>query len=528
MGLGVGRGLVNLFKQWGKGIGNAADHVWLREDAQKAIRDEITKKYQPRIDRANTAESRRADNIKDLGNKVNQSKKDLADAQANWQRDYDAALEKAKNQRQADIDAYNTQLQGYQDALSNAKAGRQSLLDQLRDSEAHYDRSKTIFTDVNTGENYIFDPFNGGYRNLNSLTKKEKNKFLKNYGNFDTRLIDFKANPSGRIINAFDESNKKTYKGNVPFDSYYSNRISPQDAAALRDAEDQITIAKGNLNNWKKSQPKAWDDSVDLNPFDADFKKINGAKPTRYSFNGQNYKSKSDLDQAYKDALAREQKMQSRDSGIASDYASRRDAEIAQRIQDAKDMNKAKLALAGTLGAGALYAGAKAMYGGDDTDNTDNINNIDNTDNTDYGNPDPEFKAQNTPEGKAALNGKSIDTGFDPDKADAVATLAAAAHDKGVEDSNSIESSGDLGNNIAATTGGHTIDDRLFELLKNMEDSYKADAVANYIYSRHGDDPEVQRLGWRGWLNKYYGDSLRSMMGIDPSSYKGMHISGGL
>ena len=55
-----------------------------------------------------------------------------------------------------------------------------------------------------------------------------------------------------------------------------------------------------------------------------------------------------------------------------------------------------------------------------------------------------------------------------------------------------------------------------------------ADAVANYIYSRHGDDPEVQRLGWRGWLNKYYGDSLRSKMNIDPSGYKGMHISGGL
>ena len=42
------------------------------------------------------------------------------------------------------------------------------------------------------------------------------------------------------------------------------------------------------------------------------------------------------------------------------------------------------------------------------------------------------------------------------------------------------------------------------------------------------DDPEVQRLGWRGWLNKYYGDSLRSKMNIDPSGYKGMHVSGGL
>lgn len=527
MGLGIGRGLVNLFKSWGRGIGNAADHVWLGADAQKAIRDEVEKKFKPKIDLAHRAESRRANNIKDLGDKVKQSKKDLTDAQKAWQDKYDNALADAKNQRQADIDAYKTQLQGYQDALANAKAGRQSILDQLYDSEAHYDPSRTMFTDVNTGENYIFDPFNGGYRSLNSLTKRESKKFRKNYGNFDSRLIDFKT---GKVINAFDKSNINNYKGKVPFDSYYSNRISTQNAA-IRDAENQIKQAQGNLTNWKANnqQPQAWNDKVDLLSFTKDFKK-NNAKPT-YSFNGQNYSKEADLNKAYKDAIAHEQNRQNLSSNVASGYVSKRDAEIAQRIQDAKDMNKAKAALAGTLGAGALYAGAKAMYGGDDTDNTDNtdnINNIDNTDNSDYGEPDPEFKAQNTPEGKAALNGKSIDTGFDPDKADALATLAAAAHDKGVEDGNSIESSGDLGNNIAATTGGHTIDDRLFELLKNMEDSYKADAIANYIYSRHGDDPEVQRLGWRGWLNKYYGDSLRSMMGIDPSGYKGMHISGGL
>ena len=71
------------------------------------------------------------------------------------------------------------------------------------------------------------------------------------------------------------------------------------------------------------------------------------------------------------------------------------------------------------------------------------------------------------------------------------------------------------------------MEDRLYELIKAMKDPYKADAIANYIYSRHGNDPEVQNLGWRGWLNKYYGDSLRKI-NIDPSGYKGMHISGGL
>ena len=518
--MGLGRGLASLFKKWGKGIGNAADHVWLREDAQKAIRDEVTNKFKPKIDLAHRAESRRATNIKDLDAKLTQSKEDLTNAQKDWQAKYDSELAAAKSKRQTDIDAYDKQLQGFNEALANAKAGRQSIVDQLYDSEAHYDPYNTIFTDVNSGKNYIFNPYYGGYRSLDSLTKKEKKDFQKNYRNFDNRLIDFNTNPSGRVINAFDDSTNNTYKGSSIFDNYYSNRISTQNAA-LRDAENQIKQARGNLNNWKKnnSQPQAWDDNVDLSSFETNFQKNNGALPNEYSFNGKNYKSKSGLDKAYRDALTSEQKRQDLYSETASRYASRRDAEIAQRIQDAKDMNKAKA----FLGAGALgalgYAGARAMYGGDDTDNTGNINNTDNIDNTDYGNPDPKLKAENTPEGKAAIIGKSlIDTDFDPDKADAVATLAAAAHDKGVEDSNSIESSDD-----------HFIDDdELYGLLKAMEDPHKADAVANYIYSKHGNESDVQNLGWRGWLNKYYGDLLRSRMNLDPSSYKGMHISGGL
>lgn len=183
-------------------------------------------------------------------------------------------------------------------------------------------------------------------------------------------------------------------------------------------------------------------------------------------------------------------------------------------------MNKAKLALGVGAGAGALYAGAKAMYGGDDTDTTDSI---DNTDNTYTGKPDPAFNVEK--EGQAILKDElpmqqQIDTGFDPDKAKAV--LAGAAHDKGIEDGSSVKAS-----DIVAADG-NSIDDELFELLKAMKDPYKADAIANYIYSRHGDESEVQRRGWRAWLDRNYGDPLRSKLGIDPSGYKGMHVSGGL
>lgn len=516
--MGLGNGLVGLFKQWGKGIGNAADHFWLGKEGQKAIRDEVEKKFKPKIDLANTAESKRATNIKDLDAKLTQSKKDLADAQKAWQDKYNSELAAAQTKRQTDINDYDAKLKGYQNALTNARAGKQDILDQLSDSEANYDPLRTMFTDVNTGKKYIIDPFNGGYRSLDSLPKKEIKKLQKNYGNFDTRLFDSTNN---RVLNPFDKSTRNTYQGkNNIFDSYYSNKISTHNAD-IRNAEKQIQQANSDLSAWKKnnSRPADWDDTVDLKPFKTTYEKTNGKLPKEYSFNGQNYSKESDLDAAYQKALNHAQYKRDYFRTKASNYASERDKEIAQRIQDAKDINKAKVALGGTLGAGALYAGARAMYGGDNTDNTDTIDNV---------RPDPNFNIKNTPEVQAQLNDEQqpdtapINTGFDPDKADA---LAAAAYDKGVEDGNSIESSGDLGNNIAAKTGGHTIDDGLFELLKAMENPYKADAIADYIYSRYGNDPDVQRLGWRGWLNKYYGDSLRSNMNIDPSGYNGMHIA---
>lgn len=190
---------------------------------------------------------------------------------------------------------------------------------------------------------------------------------------------------------------KKTYKdkGYSAFDNYYSNKISTQNAA-LRDAENKLKLANSDLSAWKKNSsiPTALDEKQFLK----NYKKTNGSSPNEYSFNGQNYSKVEELDKAYQDALAFEQGIQKRAKGKASTYASERDAEIAKRIQDAKDIKKAKLALGAGAGIGALYAGAKAMYGGDDTDTTDSI---DNTDNTYTGKPDPAFNVEK--EGQAIL-----------------------------------------------------------------------------------------------------------------------------
>ena len=505
---GLSNGLAQLFKQGGKRIGNAIDNFWLDAEAKKAISDEVRKKFQPVIERALRGESRKATNITELDKKLTESKKALQDAKDKWQQDYDAALATAKNQRQTEISDYDKQLKGYQDALDTARTGKQDILDKLSDQEAKFDQSRTVFIDVNTGNRYIFNPRTGGYDELETyyqgLKPKAQLKLDSKIQNYETRLFD--PNLGNKVINAFDNYGSNAYKSNAEFNNYLQ-RLEGQNAAALRDADRQITKANADLTAWStnNTRPSAWDDVNDSNQFKKTYEKTNGKSPKEYSFNGKTYSKETDLDQAYKDALNAEQSGQQIYKGRLSKFTSARDKEIAKRIQDAKDIKKAKLALGTGAGAGALFAGAAALYGGDDTD----------------------FNVENTPEGQAQLKSDtaSINTDFDPDKADA---LASAAYNQGVEDGSSARSSGDLVNSIAAATGGHTIDDRLFELIKAMKDPYKADAVANYIYSRHGDDPEVQRLGWRGWLNKYYGDSLRSKMNIDPSSYKGMHISGGL
>ena len=525
---GLSNGLAQLFKQGRKRIGNAIDNYLLDAEARKAIEDEVGKKFQPFIDRVSAGEKRKATNITELGNKLAESKKAFQDAQNDWQQKYNAALATAKNQRQTEISGYDAKLQGYQDALDAASRDRQSILDQLQNSEANFDPYKTIYTDVTSGDRYILNRVTGEYDNITKFYKS-KNTNLRDIRNlsrtiqgFEDRLFD--KNSGNKLINVFDETDKNSYSKFGAFNNYLKMREG-QNSALLRnfrDADNKFTKANTDLTSWQgtNTKPSAWDDVNDSKNFIKKYKK-NNAQPTDYSFNGQTYSKEANLDKAYQDALSAEQSRQNLYSRVASGYVSKRDKEIAKRIQDAKDIKKAKLALGAGAGAGALAAGAAALYGGDDTDNTDT------TDNTNYGEPDPNFNVENIPEGQVPLksDAESINTGFDPDKADA---LASAAYDQGVEDGSSARSSGDLVNSIAAATGGHTIDDRLFELIKAMKDPYKADAIANYIYSRHGDDPEVQRLGWRGWLNKYYGDSLRSRMNIDPSGYKGMHVSGGL
>lgn len=522
--MGLGRGLVSLFKQWGKGIGNAADHVWLGADAQKAIRDEVEKKYKPKIDIAHTAESKRADNIKDLGDKLTQSKKELADAQKAWQDNYDNALADAKNKRQTDIGDYNAQLKTYNDALDNAKASRQSILDQLRNSEVIYDPSRTLFTDVTTGDKYLYDQITGQYRNITkeyqTLSPTKQQRLKKFIQGFDNRLLDSKSN---KVINAFDDSNIQKYAGNKQWFDDYSNRIKAQNVA-FRDAENQIKQAQGDLSKWKSnnSQPLAWNDNADLTLFKKDFMSNNGAKPTEYSFNGQNYSKESDLDNAYKDALDSEQRMQTLFRGSASRYTSKRDKEIAQRIQDAKDINKAKVAL-GLGTAGALAGATYAAFSGDDNSDTKPVSPTVTPQTTE--DIETQFEHPAETDSISGISPRDQEAAL----ADMAFKAASESDDTPAETHPETPELAELSADDIHTNEGigtrRSMNEGLFSVIKALQDPHQANAVADYIYSRYGNDPELQQLGWRAWLNKYYGDALRSQMNLDASGYNGMHIA---
>ena len=518
--MGIVNGLKQIWKATKNNTKNGLDHFWLGEEGQKAIRDEVERKFQPKIDLARRAESKRADNIKDLGDKVNQSKQDLKTAQDQWQQDYDHALADAKAQRQTEISDYDAKLQGYNEAVANAERDRRSIIDQLFDKEADYDPYKTIYIDVKTGNLYRLNPHTGKREDLStyyqSLSKKEKQTFDKDIQNYEHRLFN---KDSDHVINVFDENDAYNYDAYSNFNNYLNTVRAPK-GSDLRNADDTITKAQNDLSTWQKNNPNR-PQTLNEKQFKIDYKK-NNAQPTGYSFNGQTYRKEADLDKAYKDALDHEQSKQDIASRTASGYITKRDAEIAQRIQDAKDMNKAKVAL-GLGTAGALAGATYAAFSGDDNSNTKPVS--------------PAVTPQTT-EGIETQFEHPAETysisGISPrDQEVALADMAFRAasesDDTPAETHSETPELAELSADDIHTNEGigtrRSMNEGLFSVIKALQDPHQANAVADYIYSRYGNDPELQQLGWRAWLNKYYGDALRSQMNLDASGYNGMHIA---
>ena len=207
---GLASGFYNLFKQGGKRIGNYIDNFLLDAEARKAISDEVGNKFKPEIERFIRSKTKRADTIKELGDKLNESKANWQKAQDQWKQDYDAALATAKNQRQTEINGYDAELKRYQDVLSAAKKDRQDIVDKLYQQEATYTPNNTIYIDVTTGDKYLKHPITGEYKNITTIFKsapKEQQRKINQYmKGFEERLFDSKSN---KVINAFDENISK-------------------------------------------------------------------------------------------------------------------------------------------------------------------------------------------------------------------------------------------------------------------------------------------------------------------------------
>ena len=516
--MGIVNGLKQIWKATKNNTKNGLDHFWLREEGQKAIRDEVEKKFQHRIDLANRAESGRAANIKDLDKKLAESKDNWQKAQDQWKQDYDKALADAKNQRQTEISDYDTKLQGYQAALDSAKQGRQSIIDQLSTQEATYSPYKTIYIDVKTGDLYRLNSRTGKPENLDTyyqgLNKKEQRAFDNDIQNYDRRLFN---KDTDHVINVFNEKDVYKYGIYTPFSNYLNRVRAPKDVA-LRDADDQIAKADKDFKAWQGNTRPS---TLDEKQFKNDYKK-NNRIPNEYNFNGQTYTKEADLDKAYKDALAHEQTKRSIDSKKASRYASERDAEIAQRIQDAKDINKVKVAL-GLGTAGALAGATYAAFSGDDNSNTKPVSPTVTPQTTEG--IETQFEHPAETDSISGISPRDQEAAL----ADMAFKAASESDDTPAETHPETPELAELSADDIHTNEGigtrRSMNEGLFSVIKALQDPHQANAVADYIYSRYGNDPELQQLGWRAWLNKYYGDALRSQMNLDASGYNGMHIA---
>lgn len=510
--MGIVNGLKQLLKSAKNSTKNGLDHVWLGEEGQKAIRDEIEKRYKDSLSRVQTVKDAKAANIKELDDKYKASIDELQKKQDVWNTNYNSARDSKKQEMDKALADWNKQGSDIKSNLTQARKEREDYINNYM-SDLNYDN--TVFIDT-SGRSFRIDPMN----NFNRIPVDSK--WLNKHKSYDTKFIG----NDGKLVNLFDDNSVDSFTGALAPNSPLFNYIISK-KNSLRNAKEykQLDDAVQNLETEEAKYatagtPKTFDE----NQFAKDYEKINGGMPTDYEFNGKSYKDQAGLDSSYNSAI---KSLKDRNRDLNKRYSaleSKRDAEIAQSIQDAKDINKAKVAL-GLGTAGALAGATYAAFSGDNNSNTK---------------PASLTVTPQTTEGIETQFEHPAETdsisGISPrDQEAALAGMALAA--KAASESNDTPaethpetpelaelSADDIHTNEGIGTR-RSMNEGLFSVIKALQDPHQANAVADYIYSRYGNDPELQQLGWRAWLNKYYGDALRSQMNLDASGYNGMHIA---
>ena len=508
--MGIVNGLKQIWKATKNNTKNGLDHFWLREEGQKAIRDEVEKKYKDSLSRVQTVKDAKAANIKELNDKYKASIDELQKKQDTWNTNYNSARDSKKQEMDNALNDWNRKSSDINSKLTQARKDRDDYINNYM-SDLNYDN--TVFIDT-SGNSFIIDPINKFSRvPVNtSWLKKHKSHDIKFIGN------------DGKLVNLFDDNSVNSFTSALSPNSHLFNYIiskknSVRNTKEYKQLDDAVqNLETENAKYASVNAPEQFDESK----FRKEYKKTNGSMPNSYEFNGASYNNQTGLDSAYDSAI---QPLKNRSRDLNKRYSaleSKRDAEIAQRIQNAKDINKAKVAL-GLGTAGALAGATYAAFSGDDNSNTKPVS--------------PTVTPQTT-EGIETQFEHPAETdsisGISPrDQEAALADMAFKAASK--SDDTPAEtypetpelaelSADDIHTNEGIGTR-RSMNEGLFSVIKALQDPHQANAVADYIYSRYGNDPELQQLGWRAWLNKYYGDALRSQMNLDASGYNGMHIA---
>lgn len=508
--MGIVNGFVNLFKNWGRGIGNAADHVWLGEEGQKAIRDAIEKKYKDSLSRVQTVKDAKAANIKELDAKYKAAIDELQQKQDTWNANYNSARDSKKQEMDRALADWNKSSSDTKSNLAQARKDRNDYINNYM-SDLNYDN--TVFIDT-SGRSFIIDPIN------NFRQVPVDSKWLKKHKSYDTKFIG----NDGKLVNLFDDNSVNSFTKALSPNSQVLNYIiskknsvrNTKEYKQLDDAVQKLETEDAKYST--ANTPEQFDESQ----FKQGYQKANGNMPNSYEFNGASYNNKTGLDSAHDSAI---QLLKDRSRDLNKRYSvleSKRDEEIAQRIQDAKDMNKAKVAL-GLGTAGALAGATYAAFSGDDNSNTKPVSPTVTPQTTEG--IETQFEHPAETDSISGISPRDQEAAL----ADMAFKAASESDDTPAETHPETPELAELSADDIHTNEGigtrRSMNEGLFSVIKALQDPHQANAVADYIYSRYGNDPELQQLGWRAWLNKYYGDALRSQMNLDASGYNGMHIA---
>lgn len=507
--MGIVNGLKQIWKATKNNTKNGLDHFWLREEGQKAIRDEVEKKYKDILSRVQTAKDAKAANIKELDDKYKASIDELKKKQDTWNTNYNSARDSKKQEMDKALADWN---KNSSDTNSNLIQARKNREDYINNYMSDLDYDNTVFIDT-SGRSFRVDPIN----NFNRVPVDQK--WLNKHKSYDTKFIG----NDGKLVNLFDDNSVDSFTKALSPNSQVLNYIiskknfvrNTKEYKQLDDAVQKLETE--NAKYTSANTPEQFDESK----FRKEYKKTS-KMPDSYEFNGASYNNQTRLDSAYNSAI---QPLKTRSRDLNKRYStleSIRDKEIAQRIQNAKDINKAKVAL-GLGTAGALAGATYAAFSGDDNSNTKPVSPTVTPQTTEG--IETQFEHPTETDSISGISPRDQEVAL----ADMAFRAASESDDTPAETHSETPELAELSADDIHTNEGigtrRSMNEGLFSVIKALQDPHQANAVADYIYSRYGNDPELQQLGWRAWLNKYYGDALRSQMNLDASGYNGMHIA---